>query len=271
MSGGGGLANPSTGGFPHLSAGGAATGAGGIINPGGGGFTNPGAGGILIGAGGGGFAANGGTVPSFAGSSPGGAGNTPGTGGIAGTGGSANSVCGDGSCNGGETQSSCCADCGCPSGSSCSNGSCVAQPRCGDGSCNGAETQNSCCADCGCPSGSSCSGGTCQCTEGSVTFTSALHDAAGYCVNLNQSYTQQAAAYLVLGGTTYYIPDGGYVTDTENIGTSLSGTFQCCYLDGCVGNSSCNTPFGAEPCICLNAQSWSTTVNQCSSSFVICQ
>jgi hypothetical protein len=129
--------------------------------------------------------------------------------------------------------------------------------------CNGTETQTTCCHDCGCPSGESCNGGACTCASATLHVINTMPDNANLCINLNEEYTQLSTAYLSTGGQHYYLPAGGYVDLTDAIGTTVSGTIQCCYRDGCVGNLSCTTPIGPEPCLCTATQSWSKKITQC--------
>jgi hypothetical protein len=182
--------------------------------------------------------------------------------------------CGDGTCNGTESSATCCRDCPCAAGSMCdlAMNRCVATPRCGDGTCNGTESSATCCQDCACPSGQSCSGGRCVCSSGVLRITSALRDQPGTCIVGGSAvpYTQRAAAYVVTGGTTFYIPQGGFVDLTRSIPTTLTGTQQCCLLDPCLGNLTCQTPSGPQRCLCLAARPWSATVNTCSVSSVVC-
>ncbi len=182
--------------------------------------------------------------------------------------------CGDGTCNGTESSATCCRDCPCAAGSMCdlATNRCVATPRCGDGMCNGTESSATCCQDCACPSGQSCSGGRCVCSSGVLRITSALRDQPGTCIVGGSAvpYTQRAAAYVVTGGTTFYIPQGGFVDLTRSIPTTLTGTQQCCLLDPCLGNLTCQTPSGPQRCLCLAARPWSATVNTCSVSSVVC-
>jgi hypothetical protein len=107
-----------------------------------------------------------------------------------------------------------------------------------------------------------------------VTITSALSNVAQECVGIDNSltpYMQLAVAYLVIGGQTYFIPQGGWVAPTGALGSTIVGTMQCCYLDPCLGQMMCPTPGGTEPCICLAARQFSFTFGQCMDSAVICQ
>jgi hypothetical protein len=159
-------------------------------------------------------------------------------------------VCGDLRCTGNETSNSCCTDCGCPSGYSCSGGVCSRVPYCGDGVCNGGENSSSCCTDCRCPGGYTCNGNACQCDGATVRFTNVLPDAHQYCPLTGTWYTQQSVAYMSIGGTTWYMPDGAWVSTDGALGSSYGYTTQCCYLDGCLGNLQCRTPSGTYPCLC---------------------
>ena len=93
-----------------------------------------------------------------------------------------------------------------------------------------------------------------------------MQDHASYCPNLNEFYTQYSAGYLQLLGKTYYMPAGGYVEDTEALGTTDAVTVQCCLLDGCLGNQTCQTPLGPEPCLCASSYKLSVKVNACGST-----
>ena len=101
-------------------------------------------------------------------------------------------------------------------------------------------------------------------------MTSGLRNDQQFCFSLNQFYNRQSIAYVTTGGTTYYIPQGGYVNLSASIPSTLTGTQQCCMADGCLGNLTCRTPTGNVSCICLAARAWSATVNACSASSVIC-
>jgi hypothetical protein len=143
----------------------------------------------------------------------------------------------------------------------------VVDPYCGDGSCNGGESQGSCCNDCGCPGTDVCQGGGCTCTEGTLHVTNVLQDASQYCFGTSTWYTQYSAAYFSYQGTTYYFPANGTVDFTDALGTTEYATVQCCYLDACGGNLSCQTPNGTYPCLCANAYSWSGTISACGVSY----
>jgi hypothetical protein len=145
----------------------------------------------------------------------------------------------------------------------CNGTSCVAVPVCGDGVCNGAESSANCCRDCGCAGGQSCQNNACVCTAGTLHIVNTMPDNANFCIDANQSYTQLSTAYISTGGQLYFLPAGGFVDLTDPPGTVESGTVQCCYRDACVGNLSCKTPVGPEPCVCLTPQPWSQQIAGC--------
>lgn len=91
---------------------------------------------------------------------------------------------------------------------------------------------------------------------------------ANLCINLNEEYTQYSAAYLTVSGQTWYLPYQGYVDGSDPIGTVETGSVTCCYLDGCVGNETCQTTMGPEPCICNAPYPISIQITACGSTTV---
>jgi hypothetical protein len=180
------------------------------------------------------------------------------------TGGTGGSTGGTGGSTGGTGGSS--------GGTGGSTGGTGPAPYCGDGSCNGSENMSSCCTDCGCGDGYTCSGNACMCSEASFTVTSSLHDVGNYCFSGSSyyPYTQYAASYINDGSGWVYLPEGGWVTYSDPVGTTIGGSFQCCLLDGCYGDLSCPTPYGNYPCLCNPAQSWSKYLSMCVDSGTIC-
>jgi hypothetical protein len=181
---------------------------------------------------------------------------------------------------------------------------------CGDGACAATEAAT-CCEDCGCAAGHACRAGTCEascvalggntcevggnnacgqvgpatfdcdhcCLDGCVNsvlqITSGLVDVPQACFYFDgsaQFYTQIAVSYVSYGQETFYIGQGGSLDLTLPRGATLSGTFQCCMIDICLGNRTC--PLlggGTAPCLCNDPQPWSTLADQCEDSFVVCR
>ncbi len=111
-------------------------------------------------------------------------------------------------------------------------------------------------------------------TQSTITITSALTDVSNVCFfnNTFVPYTQDAVSYLTVDGQTFYLPDtSAYVSVTETMGSTVSATAQCCYLDPCNGNASCWTPSGYQSCICLAPTNVSYLLDQCTESAQICQ
>ncbi|HXK18981.1 MAG TPA: hypothetical protein VNG33_14315, partial [Polyangiaceae bacterium] len=187
----------------------------------------------------------------------------------------ANPHCGDGTCNGSETQSTCCQDCGCQGGYTCTSNTCQANPRCGDGTCNGSETQSSCCQDCGCATNYSCNSNACTCSSSTPRWVNNMPNNAGYCVNLQQSYTQTSVAYVsVNNGSGYALKYGEHLDGSSGaVGTSYALKVQCCYWDGCVGGQGttvngvisgyCSYNGNSVPCICTAQHSYTVNTTEC--------
>ena len=80
----------------------------------------------------------------------------------------------------------------------------------------------------------------------------------------------KSAAYLTVSGQSYYLPAYGWVSIDVPLGGSYSAQVTCCYLDGCVGDKSCWTEYGNQPCTCIPATTKSGYANTCSVDVSIC-
>lgn len=98
-----------------------------------------------------------------------------------------------------------------------------------------------------------------------------MPDTSQYCFLTNTIYTQKSTAYINDGQQTGYLPNGGWVQYSGIVGETFGGAAQCCYLDPCLGNLSCQTPSGSTPCICGSVFSWSASITTCGQTdYTIC-
>jgi hypothetical protein len=142
---------------------------------------------------------------------------------------------------------------------------------CGNTICGAGEGPSNCCQDCGCSSGTTCVSNQCICPSASIRITNTMPDATQYCPLTGTYYTQQSTAYINDGEQTGYLPDGGWVEYSGNIGSTFGGAAQCCYLDPCLGDLLCQTPSGWEPCLCAPSFSWSATIVTCGqTNYTLC-
>jgi hypothetical protein len=183
-----------------------------------------------------------------------------------------NPVCGDGTCNGTETEASCCTDCGCAEGSTCTDGACVVDPVCGDGTCNGTETEASCCTDCGCGDGAlyACESNACVCAHVTLRYVNVAPDRVVQCASTGLAYTQQSVAYVsfLSGAPGFTVRPGAPVDVASTLDHGISVGVRCCFLDGCIGTSTCNTPNGPVGCVCGSFQNRSVTPLVCGTTGV---
>lgn len=180
-------------------------------------------------------------------------------------------VCGDGRCNGLETDATCCQDCACAPSWECTPTGACAPFSCGDGACNGDETQATCCTDCGCAAvGEVCGNNTCTCPGSTGHFENVRPDRQEFCPNISTFYTQLSIFYvnnLTEGRGWLFGQAGGSFEWSDPQGTAYSMMEQCCYIDQCMGNTTCPTPFGDYPCTCDPVTSYAVTLSVCGETF----
>ena len=183
-------------------------------------------------------------------------------------------VCGDGTCDHEfvEDMETCCEDCGCAEGSTCTDGACVVDPVCGDGTCNGTETEASCCTDCGCGDGAlyACESNACVCAYVTLRYVNVAPDRVVQCASTGLAYTQQSVAYVsfLSGAPGFTVRPGAPVDVASTLDDGISVGVRCCFLDGCIGTSTCNTPNGPVGCVCGSFQNRSVTPLVCGTTGV---